>query len=447
MSYIGRQFAQLERSLEKFSIEALSKHLEPSLIEDALKSTGRASQRVRKLPAQFMVWLVVSLALFRRLSIRNILCRLGKPLGGADLWEEEPSSAAVVKARNRLGVDPMKYVAQKLARSLRGRFRSQSRWRGMELLIIDGSTFKVPDSPANAQYFGRPGASRGTAAFPQMRALFLLSATHRFIRAHRFAPYSSGEVTMAMELVEEVPKGSLVLIDRNFFTYKLLVRLLERGAHFLVRVKKNTRVRRLCRLGKGDYLVEVTTPRYIRRKDPGFPARMVLRELLVDTGANEPLRLFSSLTDPELYSAPELSGLYLERWEVETSLDEVKTHQAEATTVNRPVIFRSKSPERVLQEACGLVIAYNLVRAVIAEAARSVQVSPLRISFVGALARVREAVPRMASAPTRSLPFLYRELIKNISRCVLPPRRKRRNPRAVKTKMSKYPLRKPRHVS
>ena len=131
MSYIGRQFAQLERSLEKFSIEALSKHLEPSLIEEALKSTGRASQRVRKLPAQFMVWLVVSLALFRRRSIQNILCRVGKPLGGADLWEEEPSSAAVVKARNRLGVDPMKYVAQKLARSLRGRFRSQSRWRGI----------------------------------------------------------------------------------------------------------------------------------------------------------------------------------------------------------------------------------------------------------------------------------------------------------------------------
>lgn len=447
MSYIGRQFEQLERSLEKFSIEALSKHLEPSLIEEALKNTGRASQRVRKLSAQFVAWLVISMALFRRLSIQNILRRLGKPLGGADLWEEEPSSAAVVKARNRLGVEPMKYVAQKLAGSLRKEFLSQSHWRGMELLIIDGSTFKVPDSPANAQYFGRPGSSRGKAAFPQMRATFLLSATHRFIWAYRFGPYASGEITLAKELVEEVPKGSLLLIDRNFFAYKLLVRLLSRGAQFIVRVKKNTRVRRLRRLGKGDYLVEVTTPLYLRREDPDIPKHLVLREIVVEPVADKQLRLLTSLTDAVLYSAPELIDIYLERWEVETSLDEVKTHQAEVTTVNRPVIFRSKSPERVLQEAYGLVIAYNLVRAVIAEAAQTTQVSPLRISFVSALARVREAVPRMASAPTRLLPALYRDLIRSISRCVLPPRRKRKNPREVKVKMSKYPLRKPRHVS
>jgi hypothetical protein len=447
MSYIGRQFAQLERSLEKFSIEALSKHLEPSLIEWALNSTGRRSQRVRKLPAWFMVWLVISLALFRRLSIQNILRRLGKPLGGADLWEEEPSSAAVVKARNRLGVKPMKYVAQELARSLRKEFFPQSRWRGMELLIIDGSTFKVPDSPENAKHFGYPGASRGKTAFPQMRAAFLSSATHRFIWAQRFSPYSVGELTLTMELVEEVPEGSLVLIDRNFFAYKLLVRLIAQGAHFLVRVKKNTRVRRLRRLGKGDYLVGVTTPRYLRRKDSSIPEHLVLREIVVDTGGEEPLRLLTSLTDAELYSGKELSGLYLERWEIETSLDEIKTHQAEVTTVNRPVIFRSKSPERVLQEAYGLVIAFNLVRAVIAEAADSVEASPLRISFVGALARIREAVPRMASAPARMLPSLYRTLIKAISGCMLPPRRERKNPRAVKIKMSKYPLRKPRDAS
>jgi len=250
-----------------------------------------------------------------------------------------------------------------------------------------------------------------------------------------------------MELVEEVPKSSLVLIDRNFFAFKLLVRLLARDAHFLVRVKKNTRVRRLRRLGKGDYLVEVTTPRYLRRKDPSIPEHLVLREIVVDTGGEEPLRLLTSLTDAELYSGRELAGLYLERWEIETSLDEIKTHQAEATTVNRPVIFRSKSPERVLQEAYGLIIAYNLVRAVIAEAVDSAELSPLRISFVGALARIREAVPRMASAPTRLLPSIYRALIKAISGCVLPPRRKRKNPRVVKIKMSKYPLRKPRHVS
>ena len=140
-------------------------------------------------------------------------------------------------------------------------------------------------------------------------------------------------------------------------------------------------------------------------------------------------------------------NLYLERWEIENSIDEVKTHQVEATTVNRPVIFRSKSPERVLQEAHGLIIAYNLIHALIAEGAERAGVEPVRISFVSALARVREAIPRMASAPTRQLPYLYKTLIKRISEAILPARRARSNPRVVKVKMSAYKLKRSDHAA
>jgi len=447
MNCIGKELAELERSLGEFSVEALAQHLKCSWIDEARKATGRASQRIRKLPARFVIWLVIGMALFRRLSIQNVLRRVGAPLGGVSLWAEEPSSAAVTKARERVGPEPLALVGERLAGSLHDRFGPALCWRGMEPVSIDGSTFKVPDSPENADHFGRPGSSRGRTAYPQMRGVFLLSATHHFIWAYRFAPYGTGEVPLAMELIEHVRKGSLVLLDRNFLAYKLLVRVLERGAHFVVRMKKNVKPRRLCRLADGDYLVEVTTPRYLRRKNPGLPKHLVLRELVVDIGGAEPLRLLTSLTDASAYSKADLAAVYLDRWEVETSLDEIKTHPVEATTITHPVIFRSKAPARVLQEAHGLVIAYNLLRAVMAEGAERAQVPPLRISFVGALARIREAIPRMASAPARQLPTLYNQLLEEIHLCILPPRRDRRNPRAVRIKMSGYPLKRPRHAA
>ena len=447
MKCIDRELAELERSLGTFSVEALARHLNGEWIDEALKATGRASQRIRKLPARFVVWLVIGMALFRRLSIQNVLRRMGAPLGGISLWTEEPSSAAVTKARDRVGAEPLVRVEEQLAASLHDRFGSALCWRGMALTSIDGSTFKVPDSVDNAEYFGRPGSSRGRTAYPQMRGVFLSSATHHIIWACRFAPYGTGEVPLAMQLVEHVRKGSVVLLDRNFLAYKLLVRVLDRGSQFIVRMKRNVKPRRLRRLADGDYLVEATTPRSLRKKNPGIPKHLVLRELVVDIGGSEPVRLLTSLTDASLYSKADLAGLYLDRWEVETSLDEIKTHQVEATTITHPVIFRSQAPARILQEAHGLVLAYNLVRAVMAEGAERADVPPLRISFVAALARIREAIPRMASAPARQLPRLYDQLLEQIHLCILPPRRNRKNPRAVRIKMSGYPLKTARLVA
>ncbi|MFO7956830.1 MAG: IS4 family transposase [Candidatus Brocadiia bacterium] len=446
MTHIDTELAELERSLEDFSVEALAAHLKGAWIKEVLATTGRASVRVRKLPARFVVWLVIGMALFRRLSIQNVLLRVGKPLGGSDLWSKEPSSAAVTKARDRLGVAPLPLLADRLAESLHDRFGRALCWRGMELVTIDGSTFKMPDSRANSAYFGRQEVARGRTAYPQMRAVFLSSATHHFIWAARFAPYHTGEVPLAMELIEEVRTGSLVLLDRNFLAYKLLARLLERRSDFIVRMKKNTKARRIHRFAEGDYLVRVTPPWSVRKDHPNIPEHLLLREVVADTGGEEPLRLLTSLVDASAVSKADLVDLDLDRWEVETALDEVKTHQVEATTITRPTTFRSKAPDRVLQEAHGLVIAYNLARALMAEGAERADLPPRRISFVDALARIREAIPRMASAPARQLPRLHDQLLEEIRLCVLPPRRPRSNPRAVRIKMSSYPVKRPEAV-
>jgi len=146
------------------------------------------------------------------------------------------------------------------------------------------------------------------------------------------------------------------------------------------------------------------------------------------------------------YPREEIVLRYEERWQEEIAIDEIKTHQCGATTVNRPVIFRCRRTRRVLQEAYGLVLAYNLIRCLMTQAAIQADVCPLRISFVDSVERIRSAALLMAAAPTARLPAIFADLIRSIGSCVVPKRR-RKNPREVCVKMSAYKLKKKRRVA
>jgi hypothetical protein len=440
MSIIGDCFEKLHRSAESFSIEVFAGVLKPSWIKEAAEGAARRTQRNRKLPGPFVIWFVIAMGFWRNLSIANIVRRLGRTLGLVPLWKkgEDPASASMVEARDRLGFGPVRMLLHRFQQWLLEMYRDAMSWNGMLLLALDGTTFKTPDSDENRRRFGLPGVSRGKrSAFPQMRALFLVSTTLRFVMGAWFAPYGRGEMTLALRALGEIPKKALLLLDRYYLAWQFLLGLLEGGHHFLVRVPKHIHGRRLCQFGAGDYLVEVKIPRAFRRRFPQFLKVVVLRELTVRIRGRW-YRYFTSLLDASRFPGREMVALYARRWEVETGLDEIKTHQCGATTVNRPVIFRSKRARRVLQEAYGLVIAYNLVRVLMTQAAQTAIADPLRISFVDSVDRIREAALAMALARTDELPMLYRELLASIALCLL-PRRRRRNRREVCIKMSAYP--------
>jgi hypothetical protein len=261
-------------------------------------------------------------------------------------------------------------------------------WKGHLLLALDGTTFKVPDSPQKRKRFGLPGASRGRAAVPQMRAVFLVSTQLHFILSALFAPCGRGEIPLTLRMLASIPKGALVLLDRNFNAWQFLLGLGQAGSEFLVRAKDNMRGVALALLGPGDRLVEMKIHSALRRRIPHLPKTVVVREITVRI-RGAVYRFFTSLLDPVQLSTVELVQRYAERWEEETLLDEIKTHQGGATTVNRPLIFRCQTSRRVLQEAYGLVLAYNLIRALTTQAALQHKVEPLRISFVDSLERIR----------------------------------------------------------
>lgn len=444
MGFIGSCFQKLEGWLGNFSMEVFGSILTRDWIQEALEVTGRQTQRERKLPAPFTLWLLIALGLYRSLSIQNVLNRLGNVLGLGSLWDQgqAPASASVTQARDRLGYGPLRYLLEKFRGWVLQSYREAMTWKGLLVLALDGTTFKLPDSDENRRRFGLPGASRGRAAFPQMRAVFLVSTKLHFILNARFAPYARGEMPLALRMLGSIPANALVLLDRYYGAWQLLWGIRKARSHFLVRMRRNKmRGKRIARLGPGDYLVEMKIHRGAREQCPGLPKKIVLREIVARINGTW-ARFLTSLTDASLYAAKELLPLYHDRWEEELVLDSLKTHQCGATTVCRPVIFRSTSSRRVLQEAYGLVLAYNLIRAIMTEAAQRRNLPPLRLSFVDSLERIRSAALLMAAAPPHLLAVIFNDLLESIARCVLPKRRDRKYPRAVCVKMSSYALKK-----
>jgi hypothetical protein len=398
------------------------------------------------------VWLVILLALFRRHSYLNLLGMLEGSGWATRYWSGRPPpcSTALTKARDRLGIEP-------LARLYR---RSAGEWveaggglsfHGRRVCAIDGFTLKTWDGDENRAHFGAPGASRGQSAFPQVRLVGCLDLGTRVVAAVRFGPYSKAEITLADDLRPDLRPGSLVLLDRNYAAYGFLWDLTQQGNDFLVRGKRNMKVRRLQQLGPGDYLVRVRFPRYLRSRRRELPRTWTLRQIVVDVpGSREPRRLFTSMLDPAIRGA-EIAALYPRRWDEEIALDEIKTHLGDAATVNRPLILRSRTPERVEQEIYGLLIAYNAVRRLMVQSAAAAPeereaVEPLRLSFTTTLERLREAVRDMMRLPPSQLADRFAVLRDAVIRARVVPRPGRSYPRAVRVKMSNYPLKRARRA-
>jgi len=452
VSWIARIGDCLDRG-EDLGVEALGTVLPQEWVRESLESCGVRTRRQRRLPCAMTMWLVILLALFRRHSYLNLLGMLEGSGWASRYWSGRPPpcSTALTKARDRLGIEP-------LARLYR---RSAGEWveaggglsfHGRRVFAIDGFTLKTWDSDENRAHFGAPGSSRGKSAFPQVRLVGCLDVGTRVLAAVRFGAYAKAEITLAEDLRQDLKPGSLVLLDRNFAAYGFLWDLVRQGNDFLVRGKRNMKVRRLGRLGPGDFLVRVRLPRHLRSLRRELPRTWTLRLIVTQVpGSKEPRRLVTSLLDPAMRGA-DIAALYPRRWDEEIALDEIKTHLGDAATVNRPLILRSRSPERVEQEIYGLLIAYNAVRRLMVQSAAAAPkeqgetVEPLRLSFTITLERLREAIRDMMRLPPSLLADRF-ELFRNaVTRAQVVPRPGRSYPRAVRVKMSNYPLKRRRRA-
>jgi len=420
--------------------EQFAATLDPEWIQQALTATGKATVRRRKLPAEQAVWLVIGMGLFRDRSIPAIAQHLDLVLPPSTAQSPAGSltSSAVVQARQRLGFEPLSELFRLTADRWAVSAADAQRWRGLAVYGVDGSALRIANTPENEEAFGRPGSSRGGgAAYPQLRLVTLMALRTHLLAGLALGPYRTGEVTLAETLWGRIPDDSLTILDRGFLSYGLLYRLQTQGRsrHWLIRAKAKLKWRVLRRLGPNDHLVEITLPKQARRAHPELPETLQVRVVRYQRRGFRVQTLLTSLTDPQRYPAAEIAALYHERWELELAFDELKTH-----TLERAETLRSRNPARVYQEVWGLAVGYNLVRLAMARAAAEVGVPPIRISYRHALLLIREFW-RLAAITTGPglLPRRIERLHGDLASLVLPPRRARRYPRAVKIKMSNYP--------
>jgi hypothetical protein len=417
-------------------LEGLKRHIDPVWIEEALSWAGTVTLRRRRLPAEQVLWLVIGMGLMRDKPIEQVVDKLELAL--PDRKQTLIAKSAISQARKRVGDDPLAYLFTVSAAEWSARSADSSRWRGLALYGLDGTTMRVADSPENRAEFGghNAGAGRGLSGYPLVRVVAMMALRSHVLSAFRFAGYATGETTLARGIWNEVPEDSLVIVDRNFLVKKDLIHLETSGnRHWLSRTKTNTKWAIVERLGKDDYLVEWDV------QGAGLPSTWTLRAIHYKKKGFPRATLLTSLLDPVKYPAKELIELYHERWETEIAYDEVKTH-----LLDRQEAIRSKTPQGVRQELWGIALAYNLVRLEMERVAAEAGVPPTRISFVASLSMIRDefltvSMPRVTPG---AIPASLARLRKRLKRLVLPPRRSERAyPRAVKVKMSSYPRKRP----
>lgn len=386
------------RITDYISLGVIARFFPAEKIHDVLKQTQRASIRQRDLPAHVVVYYVIALALYMRSSYREVLRCL---LEGVQ-WLLDPSAqvkvagkSGISQARSRLGAEPVKKLYDAVVAPIAEK-RTQGAWyRQWRLVSLDGSTLDVADTAENEQAFGRPGASRGSSAFPKIRFVALLeNGTHVLWAAH-MDQYATDELTLAEKVIPSLGKGMLCLADRFFPSYKLWRMAARTGADLLWRTRQNARLDVEKRLPDGSYLSRIyasTSDRRNRRK--GIMVR-VIDYRLKDVEGSEPLyRLITTLRDPQPAPAKELAALYHERWEIETALDELKTHLRGAQ-----IVLRSKTPELVQQEFFGLLMAHFAIRGLMHEAALKADADPDRLSFLHSVRVVQRRMARYGAIP------------------------------------------------
>ena len=205
----------------------------------------------------------------------------------------------------------------------------------------------------------------------------------------------TGELTLARQVIKNLQEGMLCLADRFFLGFDMWEEASSTGADLLWRARKNVRLVPFKRFGDGSYLAKIYPSTKDQRKDTnGITVRVIEYRLVGVPGAESIYRLVTTILDPEQAPANELAALYHERWEIETALDELKTHLK-----GSKIVLRSKTPELVSQEFYGLMMAHYAVRGLMHEAAIAADIDPDELSFVHAVRVIRRKLPIYFAIP------------------------------------------------
>ncbi|QOV43689.1 IS4 family transposase [Streptomyces chromofuscus] len=384
-----------ERLSDRIAIGVLTRAFPPGLVDEVIAETGRGEQRSRLLPARVVVYFVLAMCLFFGQGYEEVARLLGEGLGeGRRSWRV-PTTAAIGRARRRLGSEPLKVLFARVCHPVAVPDTAGAWCRRWRVVAMDGTCLDLADTDANTEFFGRYASGRGVSAFPQARLVGLAECGTHAVFGAAVGPLSASEQSLSRQLFTHLRRGMLLLADRGFYGFELWQAARESGADLLWRVRKSAALPVLQVLDDGSYLSSVHAER--DRKSRRNPVTVrVVEYTLARTGNATVYRLVTTILDPEQAPAHELAALYAQRWEIETTLDEIKTHQR-----GSGLVLRSKYPWGVEQEIYGLLLVHHAIRQLMHQAALSKGLDPDRLSFTRSLRVVRRQVPAQAAFSPR----------------------------------------------
>jgi hypothetical protein len=387
-------------------------------------------------------------------SLRKAVARLlahqvaqGKAPGSSN-------TGAYSRARQRLPEKMLASLARYTGQELLLAAPSAWRWHNRDVKIIDGSTASMPDTPANQKQYPQMAAQQPGLGFPIMRFVVLFSLAVGTVLDAAFAPYQgkeTSELALFRRLYDRLQKGDVVLGDRHFCSFFEIAELQRRSIDVVLRQhqRRKTDFRRGVQLRKYDHVVVWKKPQRPEWMEQAayeqYPHELVMRELRVfvkgQISRTRTITLATTLLDARTYRKTEVAKLYRQRWQAELNLRSLKT-------VLHMDVLRCKTPEMVRKELWVHLLAYNLIRKVMAQAAQQSEVEPWRISFKATVQTLTAFSLPLLTCPEKALPELVEELLRAIARHRVGQRPGRLEPRRLKRRAKPYDLlNKPREVA
>jgi hypothetical protein len=377
-------------------------------------------------------------------SCRDAVARLGAMQTADGQKPCSPDTTAYCKARQRLPERVCARLARDVGGALHARLRDPSRLGGRPIILVDGSTVSMPDTPANQAEYPQSRSQKPGLGFPIARVVALISLACGTVLDLAIGPYAgkgTGETSLFRTLWNALAAGDVVLGDRYFATYWDLAMLLMRGVDGVYRQHqlRLTVSQRVRWLGRGDWLLRLPKPQrpgwMSRSEYDSLPPTLEVREVEFDIRVRgfrvKHLTLVTTLLDPWLVSVEELAQAYRDRWHAELDLRSIKV------TMQMDVL-RCKSPDMVRKEIWMHLLAYNLIRTVMAEAGLEHDIAPREVSFKGTLQTLWAYRALVEQARAGEHAGLYEQILEATASHRVGDRPNRFEPRAIKRRPKEH---------
>jgi hypothetical protein len=403
-------------------------------ILDALTEQG-VHYRDRLFGPVTTLWGFLSQVLSEDHSCRDTVSRIIAHRAAAGLQACSPNTASYCNARARLPIAVPRSLARSTAQQLQAGIPEDWKWNGRSVYVADGSHVSMPDTPPNQATYPQPVVQQEGIGFPLARVAVLLSLATGACHDLAIAPYAgkgTGETTLLRQMYGSLSRGDVLVADALFDNYFLAYELRQLGIDLVVRVQaERVGSRTLESRPDGDLIVwqRPGKPRGMTGQQyRQYPERMTMRQVTVDARGQdnraEQFKVVTTILDASI-DGGQIGSLYERRWDGEVDIRSVKSTM-------KMDILRCKTPEMVEKEIWVYLLAYNVLRTVMAVAANANAVEVRALSFKGAKQAVTAFAPKLEAARPEQRAVLVEAMLKAVAYHRVGKRPGRWEPRARK---------------